>query len=512
MAITVRRLTQRPELGLTLVAGRDGADRVIDWAHAIELADPAPWLSGGELVMTTGIKIGGSADEQFRYVSALAHAGTVALAFDTGTTYSAVPEGIRAAGDALGFPILAVPAETPFIAITRAVIDELTADQVRAVQRVVDQQENLVRATLRGGIPAVVSSLSRALTASVMVVDNENRVLAEAGANTESLAELMRHAIARHGTKKRQRMSRVVEGATGVCTVQSVAAQQHHGYLGVLTAGQLSPPDRLLTAHAVSLVAIELGKPAAVADAEERLRNAVTAALVTAPAQVSDAVLRYFGFDSNDQVGAVALADVGPILTALRRAAEVLQAEATPYLMGAMDTEIVIILPAAASSAAPRLRDSISAQLERKISGGAGLLVPISETATSVRQAVAAARTGRFQPGRFVDCATSSTFSLLLGSRSRDELEALAATALGALHTHDRKHRSSLVDTLAAYLESNGHIEVAASVLGVHRHTMRNRLHKITELIGRDPDSAYVRADLWLALQASRMVSALRGS
>ncbi|WP_064441997.1 PucR family transcriptional regulator ligand-binding domain-containing protein, partial [Hoyosella altamirensis] len=430
MAITVRHLTQRPELGLTLVAGRDGADRAITWAHAIELADPAPWLSGGELVMTTGLNIGETEEEQFQYVSSLAHAGTVALAVDTGTTFLSVPAGIRAAGDALGFPVLAVPAETPFIAITRAVIDELTADQVRAVQRVVDQQENLVRATLRGGIPSVVSALSRALSASVVLVDNDNRELAATGSDVARLTDLTRSALIGQRNKKRQRMSRVWEDSDGVCTIQSVAAQQHYGYLSVYTAEQLNPHERLLTAHAVSLIAIELGKPAAVADAEQRLRHTVMHALVTAPTQVSDDVLRYFGFERTDRVGAVAFSQVGPILAALSQTRRAVEAESVPYLMATMDSEIVLILPADMFTAAgPRLRDHISAQLERDISGGAGLAVPITDAAVSVRQAIAATRAGRFQPGRFVDCAQSSTFSLLLGSCSGVELEALAAAA-----------------------------------------------------------------------------------
>ena len=55
MAMTVRRLIAVRKLGLSLVAGRAGLDRTITWAHANELADPSPWLSGGELVMTTGL-------------------------------------------------------------------------------------------------------------------------------------------------------------------------------------------------------------------------------------------------------------------------------------------------------------------------------------------------------------------------------------------------------------------------------------------------------------------------
>ena len=75
MAITVRRLAGHKDLGLTLVAGRENADRVISWAHAIELADPTPYLSGGELVMTTGLKMGPTSDEQYEYVARLSAVG-----------------------------------------------------------------------------------------------------------------------------------------------------------------------------------------------------------------------------------------------------------------------------------------------------------------------------------------------------------------------------------------------------------------------------------------------------
>src|SRR3954462_12869492 len=117
MSMTVRRLAQDQTLGLTLVAGRDNGDRPIAWAHAIELQDPTPYLSGGELVMTTGMNVGNTDDQQFDYLARLSAAGIAALAFAPGTPHPAVPPGIITAGDALGLPVLSAPAETPFIAI-----------------------------------------------------------------------------------------------------------------------------------------------------------------------------------------------------------------------------------------------------------------------------------------------------------------------------------------------------------------------------------------------------------
>ena len=43
------------ELELEAVAGAAGLDRAVRWVHISELADPTPWLSGGELLLTTGL-------------------------------------------------------------------------------------------------------------------------------------------------------------------------------------------------------------------------------------------------------------------------------------------------------------------------------------------------------------------------------------------------------------------------------------------------------------------------
>lgn len=75
---------------------------------------------------------------------------------------------------------------------------------------------------------------------------------------------------------------------------------------------------------------------------------------------------------------------------------------------------------------------------------------------------------------------------------------------LAVLDAHDDEPNvtGGLVDTLAVFLRHNGHIEATSAALGIHRHTIRKRLNKISELTGRDLDSAHVRAELWIAVTA----------
>ena len=43
------------DLDVRLVAGEAGLENAVRWVHISELEDPTPWLSGGELLLTTGM-------------------------------------------------------------------------------------------------------------------------------------------------------------------------------------------------------------------------------------------------------------------------------------------------------------------------------------------------------------------------------------------------------------------------------------------------------------------------
>jgi len=495
--VTVGWLARQPHLGLRVVAGAEHTERTILWAHAIELADPAPYLSGGELVMTTGISVGKTHKAQFDYVARLVAADAAALAFDTGTNFRQVPDGILAAADTLGFPVLRVPASTPFIAITRTVIDAINADQLKSVQRTVELQERLARETLRGGIPSLVDALAQALTATVVVVSTDGRLLAGAGTDTDRVAALAADLIgARRG--RAEPASRVVADGDGYCTLQGLrAGAVARGCLAVRSGDPLSSPDRLLVAHAVSLISIELEKPTRVLDAEQRLRTAVTQALIADAAPVEPTVLRYFGFEPDTDVVTVALAGVGPTLAAEAQIQQMLHHSAAPFLMSSSREDIVVVVPAAEQSRIALLVSELRDHLGQPVVGGVSGPGHLTDVGILISRARVAARSSEGESLRRYD--ELGAFDAILGDRTADEL-AVIADVLRPLDGHD------LLPTLTAFLEHNGHLENAAAALGVHRHTMRNRLGRIAELLGGGLDSADNRARLLLAVRAREML------
>ena len=82
--LTVAELVTDPELGLQLVGGRVGADREIEAAAVSELADPGPWLQGGELLLTIGLLLPGTLDGCRSYLAGLDAAGVRAVGLGLG--------------------------------------------------------------------------------------------------------------------------------------------------------------------------------------------------------------------------------------------------------------------------------------------------------------------------------------------------------------------------------------------------------------------------------------------
>src|ERR1044072_5990229 len=107
------------DLAVRLVAGEAGLENPVRWIHISELEDPTPWMSGGELLLTTGLQLD-TPDRQRAFVGRLADHQLAGLGFGTGFTHASVPDAVVAAARERDLPLVEVPYDVPFIAVTEA--------------------------------------------------------------------------------------------------------------------------------------------------------------------------------------------------------------------------------------------------------------------------------------------------------------------------------------------------------------------------------------------------------
>lgn len=153
-----------------------------------------------------------------------------------------------------------------------------------------------------------------------------------------------------------------------------------------------------------------------------------------------------------------------------------------------------------------------TARLTQREQGGAGeddeLVVGLSApagpiaAATAYKQAEQALSVARRRGRALVEheeVAAGSVVPLL----ADDAVRAFADGLLRALKDHDATGRGDLVASLRAWLSRHGQWDAAAADLGVHRHTLRYRMRRVEEILGRSLDDPDVRMELWLALKVT---------
>jgi DNA-binding PucR family transcriptional regulator len=77
----------------------------------------------------------------------------------------------------------------------------------------------------------------------------------------------------------------------------------------------------------------------------------------------------------------------------------------------------------------------------------------------------------------------------------------VARGILSALHAHDLDKDADLVTTVRVWVQNECASDATARELGIHRHTLRNRVQLAGRLLGLDFNVLRDRLELWAAVQ-----------
>ncbi len=116
----LRTVLEAPRLRLRLLTGEQALDRRVSGIFTTDLLDPRRYLSGGELVLT-GLMWRRMPEDSETFVLSLVEAGVTALAAGD-AAFGSVPPDLVAACRRHGFPLLEVPVDVSFAAITEHVM------------------------------------------------------------------------------------------------------------------------------------------------------------------------------------------------------------------------------------------------------------------------------------------------------------------------------------------------------------------------------------------------------
>ena len=542
----------------TLVGGRKGLGRQVQWVRVMETPETARRLRPGELLLTTGFPVKNDPDAQIELVESVARGGGAGLVVKLGRYIDEVPGQMVEEADRHSLPLFTIDQEVPWSHLMEPLLERIINAEHWRLKRSLEIHRRFSDLVLDGkGVNEICRTLAELLDSGVAVEDASFHLLAHAGAANDPHR---RETIARHGTPPRvlydPQIQRTLREVTETRRPMKVPAFPHLGMhreriiAPILAANQLlgvisileHPPDNeelafMAVEQAALVMALALIRDREVAEVESRVRGEFLDELVQGTYRDETAAQRrarhlgyplpgrhvvmvvdvddFRGFLRTRQVGEDAIQAIKREF--LRRVSGVIRATYPRALLGGHSDSVVALLPLGVETRDQQARvHAIGLQVRHAIadwrpgftvSVGFSAAVDAPEGVSTAHREVRAVldTLARFKRWSQVVAVPELGLTGLLAGVSDDRLVEFVNRHLGTLVDHDRGRNGHLIATLKAYLEE-GEQQAAARRLKVHPNTLRYRLDRIREISGAELTDAETRLNLSVALRVQGLL------
>ncbi|WP_010155803.1 PucR family transcriptional regulator [Leucobacter chromiiresistens] len=485
--LTIAELVSMPHLGLELAAGAAGLERRVQWTHTSELEDPGPWLEGGELLIVNGFGIPEDGPGQTQYVRRLAQHRLAGVAVSVRAP--ALTHEMLAVADELGFPVMRIPRQVPFIELSYLVANASERSARDRLSRHLRIFETLrLRNTSDSDVAGIYRQLEQIAGYRLALISPAGQAL---------LAEWPWVPDVDWGDALESVDLRVVPDGY---VVPLFVDDRVTAYLVGIEHDGSSPEGLAALQHVSTLAALDAIEDQRRREAAHRTGASAFARALEAsgPEGEAEQLLHEAGLARDTPFRVVAF---GPIPHALP------EARARDWLADRQIRHALL------------RRDQLIGVLqcsdERLVELGVALDVPIGASPRSavVSEIPRLLRQARWSLSLAGESATAEVvftekqlgLARWLNPDART-LERLAEDTLRPVLEHDASQGSELFHSLAVFFRHHGRMRAAASALFVHEHTLRYRLNRVEQLTGKNLKNYRELFELWLAVEAHALV------
>ncbi|MGG6383199.1 helix-turn-helix domain-containing protein [Paenarthrobacter sp. NEAU-H11] len=487
--------------------------------HSSDLEDPTPFLDAGQLLLTdgtqfpveagTGTTAAGSLTGRESpqvpnsqgyegYVRRLVDHGIVGLGFATQVIHGTLPKGLEEACRSQGLPLLEVPDRTPFIAIIRMVADHLAKEEHARAEWSLQAQRAISRAALRpDGLTSILGELERQLHSWVALYDAagnyvrmpRNRPVPSTIADEVALR--VRTALDL-GTRSASHQD--IHGES--VTLQTLGRK---GSLrGALVLGAIEPLDPAradIVNSVIGLASLALEQARTLDTARRHLRAGVFEQLLAGSTDVAISTARQvWGQLPRAPLLVTASRQDSPAPNLLE-ALELLADDHRGAVFYAMRGELLIVLTGRAH------QDKVLELLRRHGAVcGVSTEVDMDGLPGALEEATRAMRRAAELNRPVVNFSELSDGGML-GLLREEEAGPVARGLLQPLIAHDTAQQTELLETVLQWFANDCVWDTTARHLGVHRHTLRNRIDSAGRILGLNLDGMRDRLELYAAVQ-----------
>lgn len=509
-----------------LLAGETGLQNVVRWVHILDIPDVVPWVSPGDLVLTSCYQFSVRPETVHDLVPRLADKRVAGMILGVGIYLSSVPRQMVADANRRGFPLVKISSKIRFEDLTHQLISKLLYNPQQILQRA---DQAAAQLTVAVGSASELQPLCDTIAA---VLGKDMTLYIYGGQSVRSAGVSV--AAQRELDSLFAKGDRTLPPAPGLLAPARadgrrlllrplVAGSRLIGQIAVLSDSDFTPLDLLNVSHLAGLVSVRLvvqreRQRAAQSSRTDFLRQV----LLCTPGEVVDVRARGNVLGLRDGEPYVVVAGQRPVAgdcpdPALAReliadALTGLVNDPSAFFVLETDLATVVLMPLRS------IAGGVSAVIDvlQRALRGSLLTVGISEPGRSIAEAPS--RLGQatraadlsaklYGPGTVRCFADLRAFDLLDElAASHPDVEFTIVQGLRPLLEHDKEHGLNLVETVRTFLRCGGNLERTASKLFLHRNSVRYRIERARGFLGAslsDPGQ-------WLQLEMALAIHNLR--
>jgi PucR family transcriptional regulator, purine catabolism regulatory protein len=532
-AVTVREFLDQPLLAeAEILAGRRGLHRLIRRLNVMTVPDIVQWTKEEEFLLATGYPLPRDPNTFRDLVKRLADRELAGLGIKLDEYLRKVPTIVIKEAQAAHFPLVAIPAATPFDDILSTTFQTIVNRQGAALAKTQEIHDTLFNIALAGrGLDRLVNELAAILHgAAVLIADTEGNILAATGDLSGFDGLRLRDTTGRLDTARVQPGIHQLRAASPRVAMALIrAGSMQHGFvLAVEGVRRFTFVAGAAVEQAALVAALDITREIAISSVERQFAsNALHELLTSGPSDLDDAAIRAkrFGWDlRGDLTVLVARPDdqdhgLRPMhgadhhddtatTTTIARWISAIKAYDQDAAAAGFATEFAAVVsvdqPETAARAALMAVQSATGRMH-----SLGISRSCSEL-TEIPRLYQEARTALAVGKRLSGPGTVTSFERLgvhrlLCNVSLSELQLFATETLGPVMSLPEPTRTDLLDTLKTLVSKQFNMAATARTLHYHYNTLRYRVNRLESLLGPFIDQPELSLQICIALQIVRM-------
>ena len=498
MRLTLAEVVSEEEFGLVLRSGSPAAlTRPVAGAETVEADRPEELTARDYIMLTTGVRLRGNPELQRQLVVESQARGVAALGFGVGLVFRSTPRALLEEARARDFPVFEVPFEVPFRDIIAFINRSYLSDDFSSLKRTVALQNTLLGAMGESRPEEALVGRLATIVGGAVLFRPGGAVVADAG--KVSVGAIWAEIASRGGCEG-------VFAADGLEVSASPILVEGEVRFWLALAGQPGEVTSVLAGPVVEVAErllrlIDLARDVRVMEERVRRGELLHELLDEERArEVSPERLELFGVAKGPwRVALLAVDGEAELEEALRLVGNSAASTGTPHLLGLHHGHVALVVEGAGDLLEVWTANLAAAGLAVRAALGRAVETPsrLVDSHCDARLALNFLDRTEAHPGRVLRFEDFDLVDALLSAADPAELRARVDLILDPLRDHPQ-----LLDTLVAYLAVDQNVNTAAEGLHVHPNSLRYRLGRVEELLGRSLRDPSTLTDLYVALRA----------